>query len=70
MKKILLYISAGLLAVSFGLLVTAMIFHAVEGNESVLAVIFAAVCAGSAFLGLVIILIVMGKGDKIENKGR
>ncbi len=67
MRKIKFITMLSLFTAAFLSLITAMIFHAVEGDNSVCAVIFAASSAGLAFLGIVLLLI-NNRGDRYENK--
>lgn len=70
-RKILSILFAVLLVSAFALLITAMIFHAVEGNNSDAAVVLAIICAALSLTGLVILIIKgKGKGEKNENTER
>ena len=68
-KKLRTVIPAAFIIAAFGLLITAMIVHAVRGEKSSLAGLFGIGAAAVSFIGLVIILVI-GKGEKNENKER
>ena len=68
-KKLRTVIPAAFIITAFGLLITAMIVHAVRGEKSSLAGLFGIGAAAVSFIGLVIILVI-GKGEKNENKER
>ncbi len=68
-KKLRTVIPAAFIITAFGLLITAMIVHAVRGEKSSLAGLFGIGAAAVSFIGFVII-IVIGKGEKNENKER
>ncbi|MCH5304024.1 MAG: hypothetical protein J1E41_04095 [Ruminococcus sp.] len=68
-NKILFFISAALFIFAFLLLIVAMMFHAVEGNNSILAIAAAITSALSAFVGFVIVLLsgrFRGREDRNE----
>ncbi len=68
-KKLRTVIPAAFIITAFGLLITAMIVHAVRGEKSSLAGLFGIGAAAVSFIGFVIILVI-GKGEKNENKER
>lgn len=68
-KKLRIIIPAAFIILAFGLLITAMIVHAVRGEKSSLAGLFGIGAAAVSFIGFVIILVI-GKGEKNENKER
>ncbi len=68
-KKLRIIIPAAFIITAFGLLITAMIVHAVRGEKSSLAGLFGIGAAAVSFIGFVIILVI-GKGEKNENKER
>lgn len=70
MKPNLLYkISLILFGVSFAALVAAMIFHAVQGDGSDIAVVIAIVSAVVAFVGIILALLSSRmKADKEEKE--
>ena len=68
-KKLRTVIPAVFIITAFGLLITAMIVHAVRGEKSSLAGLFGIGAAAVSFIGFVIILVI-GKGEKNENKER
>lgn len=68
MRKFILIISAVLLVLAVALIITSMIFNAVEGMESVLSTAFAIASAVSAFIGFILILVgFKGKGEIVES---
>ncbi len=68
MRKLICIISAILLLSAAALIITSMIFNAVEGVESVLSTAFAIASAVTAFIGFILILVgFKGKGEKVEN---
>ena len=70
-KKLRTVIPAAFIRTAFGLLITAMIVHAVRGEKSTLAGLFGIGAAAVSFIGFVIILVIgKGKGEKNENKER
>lgn len=68
-KKLRIIIPVAFIILAFGLLITAMIVHAVRGEKSSLAGLFGIGAAAVSFIGFVIILVI-GKGEKNENKER
>ena len=70
-KKLRIIIPAVFVVSALGLLITAMIVHAVRGEKSSLAGLFGIGAAAVSFIGFVAILIIgKGKGEKNENKER
>lgn len=67
MKKILFILTISVFSAALISLIASMIFNAVEGRNSALAVLFAAVSAGLSFFGI-IILIMYSRGNRYENK--
>lgn len=68
-KNILQLISFLLFSIAMVLLITAMIFHSVLGEDAWISVMLSVICACIAFVGCVIMIYsVKGKGDSDENK--
>lgn len=70
-KEAVNFISLILVALTGLLLLAAMLFHAIEGDESVTAVVFAGASAGIGFLALIFLIIkgnINEKGENDENE--